>query len=123
VAIVAITATSVLAQTPSAPPSRPGTAPAPSAAPAPAPRPSEVEGTVSKVDPATQTVRVSSGFLGMFGRTLEVTGNTDIQVEGRQASLADIHEGAKVKAAYEPRSGKNVATRIEVMPASAERRP
>jgi Cu/Ag efflux protein CusF len=122
VAILAIAATSVLAQTPSTPPPGPATAPAPSAPPATrpmpdarAPQPSEVEGKVSKVDSATQTVRVSSGFLGMFGRTLEVTGNTDIQMDGRQASLADIREGARVKAAYEQRNGKNVATRIEVM--------
>jgi Cu/Ag efflux protein CusF len=119
VAIVAIAAMSALAQTPSVPPPGPGTVPAPSGAPAPGP--SEVEGTVSKVDSATQTVRVSSGLLGMFGRTLEVTGSTDIQVEGRQASLADIREGAKVKAAYEQRDGKNVATRIEVVPASSTR--
>jgi len=124
-ALVAIAASSALAQTPAVPPPSPGAAPAPGAPQAPTP--SEVEGTVSKVDPATRTVRVSSGFLGMFGRTLEVTGDTAIQVEGRQASLAEIREGAKVKAAYELRDGKNVATRIEVMatpaPADATRQP
>ncbi|HET7876712.1 MAG TPA: hypothetical protein VFN71_14410 [Methylomirabilota bacterium] len=76
-----------------------------------------LEGKVKKVDPATRTVQVSSGLLGLFGRTLEVTSDTQIQVEGRQATLADIHEGAKIKASYETREGRNLATRIEVMPA------
>lgn len=76
-----------------------------------------LEGKVRKVDPAARTVQVSSGLLGLFGRTLEVTSDTQIQVEGRQATLADIHEGAKVKASYETREGKNIATRIEVMAA------
>ncbi|HEV8458234.1 MAG TPA: hypothetical protein VGR44_08060 [Methylomirabilota bacterium] len=76
-----------------------------------------LEGKVRKVDPGARTVQVSSGLLGLFGRTLEVTSDTQIQVEGKQATLADIHEGAKVKASYETREGKNIATRLEVMPA------
>jgi hypothetical protein len=38
-------------------------------------------------------------------------------MEGRQATLADIREGTKVKASYETREGKNFARRIEVLPA------
>jgi Cu/Ag efflux protein CusF len=75
-----------------------------------------LEGPVKKVDPAAQTVRVSSGLFGIMGHTLEVNDQTQIQVEGRQGTLADIREGSKVKAAYETRNGKDVATRIEVMP-------
>jgi Cu/Ag efflux protein CusF len=95
--------------------------PTPSPGPSSPPRASgpvvntPLEGKVRKVDPAARTVQVSSGLLGLFGRTLEVTSDTQIQVEGRQATLADIHEGAKVKASYETREGKNLATRIEVM--------
>ncbi len=73
-----------------------------------------LEGTVKKVDPGARTLQVSSGLLGLFGRTLEVTSDTHIQVEGKQATLADIHEGSKVKASYETREGKNIATRLEV---------
>jgi Cu/Ag efflux protein CusF len=76
-----------------------------------------LKGTVKKVDPGARTVQVSSGLLGLFGRTLEVNSDTQIQVEGKQATLADIHEGSKVKASYETREGKNIATRIDVMPA------
>lgn len=75
----------------------------------------ELEGTVKKIDPASRTVQFSTGFWGIFGRTLAVTDETQIQLEGRQASLADIREGAKAKASYEVREGKSVATRIEVM--------
>ncbi len=75
------------------------------------------EGAVKKVDPAAGTVQVSSGPFGIIGRTLEVTNDTQIQVEGRHGSLSDLREGAKVKAAYETRGSKNVATEIEVMPA------
>jgi Cu/Ag efflux protein CusF len=80
-------------------------------------KPKEVEGTVKKVDPAARSVQVSSGLLGIFGATLEVTDQTKINVQGKDGSLADIREGAKVKASYESRDGKNVAKSIDVMAA------
>src|SRR5215470_13436747 len=76
-----------------------------------------LEGSVKAVDPGTGTIHVSWGPLGILGKTLEVTDETRIQLEGRQATLADIHEGAKVKASYESHEGKNVATQIDVTPA------
>ncbi len=82
-----------------------------------------VEGSVKKVDAATKSVQVSAGLLGLAGRTLEVDEQTQIQVDGRQGSLADLREGDKVKASYESRDGKNLATRIEVMPAAATKMP
>jgi hypothetical protein len=102
------------------PPPAPAPAPGAPARPAPATpgveKPKEVEGTVKKVDPAARSVQVSSGLLGLFGATLEVTDETKISVQGRDGSLTDLREGAKVKAAYESRDGKNVAKTIEVMP-------
>jgi Cu/Ag efflux protein CusF len=76
-----------------------------------------IEGSVKKVDPATKSVQISSGLLNLAGRTLEVTEETQIQFDGRPGSLADLREGSKVKASYESRDGKNLATRIEAMPA------
>ena len=55
------------------------------------------------------------GLHGLWAKTLEVSNDTQIQVEGRKATLEDIHEGAKVKASYETQLGKSFATRIEVM--------
>ena len=76
-----------------------------------------VEGKVRHVDPITRTVSVGSGWLGfLFSRTLEVGPDTQIMVAGKDASLAAIQEGAKVRAAYESRAGRMVATRIEVLP-------
>jgi Cu/Ag efflux protein CusF len=77
-----------------------------------------LEGSVKEVDPGAGTVHVSSGPLGVLGKTLEVTDSTQIQVEGRKGTLADIREGAQVKASYESHDGKNVATRIDVTPAA-----
>ena len=74
-----------------------------------------LEGLVKQVDPGAGTLQVTAGPLG--NRILEVAEDTQIAVDGRQATLADLQEGAKVKAAYESRDGKNVATRIEVVPA------
>jgi hypothetical protein len=102
--------------------SAPGTGPSPAERPA-IEKEKSVEGPVKNVDPAAQTLRVSSGLFGLMGRTLEVTDQTQIQVEGRQGTLADIREGAKVRASYESRDGRNVATRIDVMPASASEMP
>ncbi len=98
-----------------APPAAPADSPA--AAPAPGKPTGMLEGSVKKVDPGGGTLQVSAGPLGIFGRTLEVNGNTQIQIEGRQGTVADLQEGAKIKASYETREGKNIATRIEVMPA------
>jgi len=73
-----------------------------------------VEGAVKNVDPGAGMLQVSTGPFGIFWKTLEVTGDTQIQVDGRQATLADIREGATVKASYETRETKNVARTIEV---------
>src|SRR5262249_55633692 len=75
-----------------------------------------MEGSVKKVDPAAQTVQISTGLFGIMGRTLGVTEQTQIQTEGRQGTLADLREGNKVRAAYEAHAGTTVAPRIEVMP-------
>jgi Cu/Ag efflux protein CusF len=75
-----------------------------------------LEGTVKKVDPGTSSVEVSIGKFGLWAKTLEVSNDTEIRVEGRKASLEDLHEGEKVKASYETRVGKSFATSIDVMP-------
>jgi len=75
-----------------------------------------VEGTVKSVDPQTGTVHVSTGLFGFFGKTLQLSEGTEVQIDGRLGSLTEIREGAKVKVAYEVRDGKNVATHIELTP-------
>ena len=75
-----------------------------------------LEGQVKKVDLTDGTVRVATGWFGLVRRTLSVTGETQVQVDGRKATLMDVSEGAEVKASYEVRDGKNVATRIDVVP-------
>ena len=93
-----------------------GSGPADLAAPkSPMPPQEKVIGSVQKVDPAAKTVQVE-WLRGLFSTTLDVTGDTQIAVGGTKASLSDIREGDRVKAAYEPRDGKNVAKSIEVNP-------
>ena len=89
--------------------------PAPPTAPS-GPVMGSLEGKVKKVDLTAGTVQVSTGLFGLLGRTLSVTGETQVQIEGRQGTLAELSEGAQVKASYELRQGKNIATRIEMMP-------
>ena len=76
--------------------------------------PGVIEGTLTRVDGRTESVDVSI-FLGLLGKTLEISRDTLIQVNGREARFADLQEGAKVKAFYEERGAKLVATRIEVL--------
>lgn len=94
-----------LAQT--QPPARPAPA-----APA-APKTHEVEGTVSEVKPSEKTVKVSSGLFGLMGATVQVNEQTKIRVDGKDAALTELKEGAKVKATYESQDGKNLAKSIE----------
>src|SRR5262249_15962829 len=75
-----------------------------------------LEGQVERVDLRDGTVGVGTGWFGLFRRTLSVTGDTQVQVEGRKGTLMDVSEGAQVKASYEVRDGKNIATHIDVMP-------
>jgi hypothetical protein len=77
-----------------------------------------IEGKLTRVDGRSETVDVSVGFLGLLGKTLEVNRDTIIEVNGREAKFADLQEGAKVKAFYEERGAKLVATRIEVSPSA-----
>ena len=100
--------------------------PSPTPTPAPAPdRPMSettrpvigmVEGTVKKIDPAAGTLQIASGLFGLFGKTLQVGPDTQISIDGRDSSLAEVRRGTKVKASYETRNGLTVATRIEAMP-------
>ena len=102
----------VLAQFPPAPQSASSERPS-----APAASVSSLEGTVKTVDPAGGKVEIASGlFVGSFGRTLDVTSDTVIQVAGRQSSLSDIREGDKVRASYEVREGQSIAKSIDVRP-------
>ncbi len=121
-AILALTVPPVMAQTTPMPPLAPAAPGAPGPADLPAPRtpslPQEklIDGPVKMVDPMANIVQVG-WFLGFFRTTLEVTDDTQIAVEGMKASLQDIREGARVKASYELRDGRNIAKSIEVMPA------
>jgi Cu/Ag efflux protein CusF len=119
VALLALVVAPALAQ--SQAPAPPSATPRPMPEKAMPEKAKEVEGTVKKVDPATKSVQVSSGLLGIFGATLEVTDQTKINVQGKDGSLSDIREGARVKASYESRDGKNVAKSIDVM--AAEEKP
>jgi len=77
---------------------------------------SSLEGTVKKVNPATSSVEVSTDRFGLWAKSLEVSSTTEIRVEGRKASLEDLHEGERVRASYETRVGKSFATSIEIIP-------
>lgn len=76
--------------------------------------PGVIEGTLTRVDGRSESVDVSIGPFGLLGKTIEVGRDTLIQVNGREARFADLQEGAKVKAFYEERGAKLVATRLEV---------
>jgi colicin import membrane protein len=120
VALASMATGAVWAQVPAPSPQipAPGGAdrPMPEARPAPQTTTGMVEGTVKKVDPMGGTLRVSSGPFGLFSKMLEVGPDTQVSVDGRDSNLAEIREGAKVKAAYETRNGRTIATRIETVP-------
>jgi hypothetical protein len=82
----------------------------------------DVDGRVRAIDRQTKALRVGS-TRGLGDTMLQVTDNTQIRVEGREGSLAEVREGARVKASYEDRYGINVARSIEVMPAEGRGHP
>jgi hypothetical protein len=73
----------------------------------------EVEdATVRKVDLTDSHVELASDLLGLFGARLQVTDRTEIKLDGLEAHLADLPEGARVRASYELRDGLKVAQTI-----------
>jgi Cu/Ag efflux protein CusF len=112
VAMIGVATGTVWAQTPSPRPGPGVERPAAERAPTTT---GMVEGTVSKIDPTTGKMRVSSGLFGWFGKTLEVSPDTRISIDGRDSTLAGIREGAKVKASYVTQDGRLIATEIQTM--------
>jgi len=110
---LALASTAVMAQT--QPPMTPSPAPAPGLTRGEIRSMGTMEGTLKGVDPGSGTVQVTVGLLGLIGRTLELAPDTQILVQGRQGSVADLRDGEKVRASYEMREGNNVATLIEIM--------
>lgn len=70
------------------------------------------DATVRKVDLADSQVELASDLLGLFGARLRVTDSTEILLDGLQARLADLPEGARVRASYELKDGMKVARTI-----------
>jgi DNA-binding response OmpR family regulator len=68
----------------------------------------ETEGMIQSVDAAGMQIVLSDGT------TLVCDDSTNIMVEGKEGKLEDLKEGAKVKASYEEKDGKNVAATLEV---------
>ncbi len=68
----------------------------------------DIEGTIQSVDPANSQVVLQDGT------TLTTDENTTITMGGNEAKLEELKEGTKVKASYEEKDGKNVASSVEV---------
>ena len=70
------------------------------------------DATVRRVDLADSRVELTSDLLGFFGARLQVTDRTEIRLDGRQVRLADLPEGARVRASYDLQDGLKVARTI-----------
>lgn len=68
----------------------------------------EMEGKIRSIDTASKEVVLEDGT------KLVLDESTSISVEGKEGKLEDLKEGARVKASYEEKDGKNVAAKIEV---------
>ncbi len=68
----------------------------------------EVEGTIQSVDAMNNQVVIDNG------PTLAVDQDTKITVAGSEGKLEDLKAGGKIKASFEEKDGKNVASTLEV---------
>jgi Cu/Ag efflux protein CusF len=71
---------------------------------------SDTEATVQSVNTDAKQVMLDNG------RTLVIDDQTTITMQGQPSKLEDLQEGAKVKASFDEKDGKNVATMIDVTP-------
>ena len=93
-------------------PSLPNTGQAPARAPEDHIR--ELRGIVQAVDRETKVLRVSHDAGNAPDTTLLMSDDTEVQVQGRPGSLADIQQGTRIRASYQSRYGLNLARSIEI---------
>ena len=74
----------------------------------------ELRGTVQAVDRETKVLRVTHDAGSAPDTTLLMSDDTEVQVQGRPGSLADIQQGTRIRASYQPRYGLNLARSIEI---------
>ncbi len=65
-------------------------------------------GKIQSIDTASKELVLDNGS------KLVWDDSTTIAMEGQQGKLEDLKQGAKVKASYEEKDGKNVAAKLEV---------
>jgi hypothetical protein len=75
----------------------------------------ETVGWVSKVEPSTNIIHVSSRPLGVGAVPLLVTQDTKVVVGYEKGAFGDLHEGRHVRVAYELRQGTSLARSVEVL--------
>jgi hypothetical protein len=81
------------------------------------PRPLHVTGTVAAADSVAGTITVSRGATSVV---LAVTSDTDLRINGRAATVADVQAAltgrrtVKASASYLLRAGVNLATDVRV---------
>jgi len=68
----------------------------------------EMEGSIQSIDTSSNQLVLDNGT------TLVCDDSTNIMMDGKSAKLEDLKEGAKVKANYEEKDGKNVVTMLEL---------
>ncbi len=67
----------------------------------------DMDGTIKSVDTGNKEVALDNG------QTLVCDDSTTIMMDGKEAKLDDLKEGSKVKASYDEKDGKNVASKID----------
>ncbi len=67
----------------------------------------DTEATIQSVNTGNKEVALDNG------QTLVCDDSTTITMDGKEAKLDDLKEGTKVKASYDEKDGKNVASKIE----------
>ena len=101
-----------LASARSEPPSRTNGGQAPTGAPQD--HISELLGTVQAVDREVKALRVSQQVGNVPETMLLMADDTEVRVQGRVGSLADIQRGTRIRASYQARYGINLARSIEI---------
>lgn len=68
----------------------------------------EMEGKIQSIDVATKQLSLDNGTTLVWEEVILIT------IEGKEGKLEDLKEGAKVKAGYEEKDGKNMVKTLEV---------
>jgi hypothetical protein len=79
----------------------------------------QAEGSISSIDQAAKTMKVQPAAPGAAPMTLHFSDKTKVMDQmGKEVKVSALKEGDRIRASYMREAGKDMASKIEMLPAA-----